>query len=245
MKPKTVELDVQAVIWATGWDPYDARKIEGLGFGTHQNVITNLMMERLASPGGPTGGKIQRPSDGKGVERVAFVQCAGSRDENYLKHCSGVCCLGSLKQARYVREQYPDAEISVFYIDIRAPGRLEDFYAASQQDEKLTLIKGKVARISEVDTAGNLEVEAEDTLSGERVTQQVDLVVLATGLVPAGVGGADVQGGLEFDEHGFLADEQPSGGLLAAGCAKRPVDVGASVRDATGAAMKALHSCVE
>jgi quinone-modifying oxidoreductase subunit QmoA len=245
MKPKTVELDVQAVIWATGWDPYDARKIEGLGFGTHQNVITNLMMERLASPGGPTGGKIQRPSDGKGVERVAFVQCAGSRDENYLKHCSGVCCLGSLKQARYVREQYPDAEISVFYIDIRAPGRLEDFYAASQQDEKLTLIKGKVARISEIDTAGNLEVEAEDTLSGERVTQQVDLVVLATGLVPAGVGGADVQGGLEFDEHGFLADEQPSGGLLAAGCAKRPVDVGASVRDATGAAMKALHSCVE
>ena len=142
-------------------------------------------------------------------------------------------------------EQYPDAEISIFYIDIRAPGRLEDFYFASQQDEKLTLIKGKVAKITEDAATGKLEVEAEDTLSGERVTQQVDLGVLATGLVPAGVGEADVQGGLEFDEHGFLADEQPSGGFLAAGCAKRPVDVGASVRDATGAAMKALHSCVE
>jgi quinone-modifying oxidoreductase subunit QmoA len=245
MKPTRVELDVQAVIWATGWDPYDARKIEGLGFGTHQNVITNLMMERLASHDGPTGGKIQRPSDGKGVERVAFVQCAGSRDENHLKHCSGVCCLGSLKQARYVREQYPDAEISIFYIDIRAPGRLEDFYAASQQDDKLSLIKGKVATITEHPKTGNLEIEAEDTLSGERVIQEVDLVVLATGLVPAGVGEADIQGGLEFDEHGFLAGEQPSGGLLAAGCAKRPVDVAACVRDATGVAMKALHSCVE
>jgi quinone-modifying oxidoreductase subunit QmoA len=88
-------------------------------------------------------------------------------------------------------------------------------------------------------------MEAEDTLSGERVIQEVDLVVLATGLVPAGVGEADIQGGFEFDEHGFLAGEQPSGGLLAAGCAKRPVDVAACVRDATGVAMKALHSCVE
>jgi quinone-modifying oxidoreductase subunit QmoA len=245
MEPEKIELQVQAVVWATGWDPYDASKIEGLGFGAHQNVITNLMMERLASGDGPTGGKIQRPSDGKGIERVAFVQCAGSRDDNHLKHCSGVCCLGSLKQARYVREQYPDAEISIFYIDIRAPGRLEDFFAASQKDEKLSLIKGKVAKITEDAATGNLEVEAEDTLSAERVIQQVDLVVLATGLVPAGVGEAEIEGGLEFDEHGFLTGEQPSDGLLAAGCAKRPVDVAVCVRDATGVAMKALHSCGE
>ena len=113
------------------------------------------------------------------------MQCAGSRDENYLKHCSGVCCLGSLKQARYVREQYPDAQIYIFYIDIRAPGRLEDFYAAMQKDEKLQLIKGKVAKITEDAASGDLVVEAEDTLSGERVSQKVDLVVLATGIVPA------------------------------------------------------------
>jgi quinone-modifying oxidoreductase subunit QmoA len=245
MQPETIEVGVQAVIWATGWDPFDAAKLEDLGFSSYRNVITNLMMERLASGNGPTGGKIQRPSDGNGLESVAFVQCAGSRDDNYLKHCSGVCCLGSLKQVRYVREQYPEAQIYVFYIDIRAPGRLEDFFAATQKDEKLTLIKGKVAKITEDAASGNLEIEAEDTLSGERVQQKVSLVVLATGLVPAGTRGVQIDGGLQTDEHGFLLGEQSYGSLLAAGCAKRPADVAACVRDATGVAMKALHCCVE
>ena len=143
MQPETIEVEVQAVIWATGWEPYDAGKIDGLGFGTYPNVITNVMMERLASPDGPTAGKIQRPSDGKEIETVAFVQCAGSRDENYLKHCSGVCCMGSLKQARYVREQYPDAQIYIFYIDIRAPGRLEDFYAADAEGREAPADQGQ------------------------------------------------------------------------------------------------------
>ncbi len=247
MGPETIELDVQAVIWATGWDPYDAAKIEGLGFGTYPNVITNVMMERLASRGGPTDGKIQRPSDGKEIESIAFVQCAGSRDENYLKHCSGVCCLASLKQARYVREQYPDAQIYIFYIDIRAPGRLEDFFAATTEgDEKLQLIKGKVARITEDAASGDLVVEAEDTLSGEPASQKVNLVVLATGIVPAEAPvQLELDGALDRDEHGFLAPEQSLPGVMGAGCAKRPVEVSASVRDATGAALKALQSCVE
>ena len=232
------------MIWATGWDPPDAAKIEGLGFGLYPNVITNLMMERLASNDGPTAGKIQRPSDEKEIGSVAFVQCAGSRDENYLKHCSGVCCMGSLKQTRYIREQYPDARIYLFYIDLRTPGRLEDFLAESQQDEKLQLIKGKVAKITE--DGSDLVVEAEDTLSGERISQKVDLVVLATGLVPADAS-VDIEfdGDLQKDEHGFLTSDQPLAGLLAAGCAKRPVEVSSCVRDATGAALKALQSCVE
>jgi len=246
MQPQTVELEVQAVVWATGWDAYDAGKIEGLGFGTYPNVITNLMMERLASTDGPTDGKIQRPSDNKEIESVAFVQCAGSRDENYQKHCSGVCCMGSLKQTRYIREQYPDARIYIFYIDIRSPGRLEDFYAEVQKDEKLKLIKGKVAKITEDSAGGDLVVEAEDTLSGECISQKVNLVVLATGLSPADAGiHVEIDGDLQRDEHGFLTNDQPLPGLLAAGCAKRPVDVAACVRDATGIAMKALQSCVE
>jgi quinone-modifying oxidoreductase subunit QmoA len=243
MQSETEEVNVQAVVWATGWRPFDATRLEPLGFGRHPNVITNVMMERLAATGGPTGGRIQRPSDGKGVEAVAFVQCAGSRDENYLRHCSGVCCLASLKQVRYVREQYPDAKIYVFYIDIRAPGRLEDFFVTAKQDEQLTLIKGKVAKITEGPAAGDLVVEAEDALSGERVRQQVSLVVLATGLVPVGGGGVQVEAGLLTDEDGFLLDEQPQGARLAAGCAKRPTEVGACVRDATGVAARALHYC--
>jgi quinone-modifying oxidoreductase subunit QmoA len=247
MKPETIELEVQAIVWATGWEPYDAGQIDGLGFGTYPNVVTNVMMERMAAHNGPTGGKIQRPSDAKEVETIAFVQCAGSRDENYLKHCSGVCCMGSLKQARYVREQYPEAQIYIFYIDIRAPGRLEDFYAEVQKDEKLRLIKGKVAKITEDADSGDLVVEAEDTLSGERVTEKVNLVVLATGIVPtdASAVSIEVAGELQKDEHGFLTSDQSLAGMLGAGCAKRPVDVAACVRDATGAALKALQICAE
>ncbi|HZD04414.1 MAG TPA: CoB--CoM heterodisulfide reductase iron-sulfur subunit A family protein [Longimicrobiales bacterium] len=245
MEEETVEVDVDAVILATGWEPYDAGKIEELGFGTHPDIITNVMMERLAALDGPTAGKILRPSDGQPVESVAFVQCAGSRDVNYLAHCSGVCCLASLKQARYVREQCPDADIWIFYIDIRAPGRLEDFYAASQADEKLHLVKGKVARVEAAPTGGGLLVEAEDVLSGTRMSQAVDLVVLATGIVPSDTGGIRVDGGLHTDEHGFLTREQPLEGLIPAGCAARPIDVASCVRDATGAVMNALQYCRE
>jgi quinone-modifying oxidoreductase subunit QmoA len=242
-KATTVEVDVAAVVFATGWQPYDAVKIENLGFGKYENVITNVMMERLASVSGPTEGKIGRPSDGKDIESIAFVQCAGSRDENYLKHCSGVCCSASLKQASYVRERYPDAQIYIFYIDRRTPGRLEDFLQAREEDEKITLIKGKVAKIEEDPATKDLTVEAEDVLGGGRVQKKVGMVVLATGIVPTEVS-ADLPAELVRDEHGFLVAEQAQTGLLAAGCAKRPVEVAASVRDAVGTALKALQNCV-
>jgi len=245
MEPEIVEVEAQAVIVATGWEPYDASRIEGLGFGTHPDVITNVMMERLAARAGPTNGRILRPSDGEPPKSVAFVQCAGSRDANHLEHCSGVCCLASLKQARYVREQYPEAEVYVFYIDIRAPGRLEDFYQVSQEDEHLHLVKGKVARVTPDDGAGQLVVEAEDVLSTTSISQSVDLVVLATGIVPSDTGGIRVDGGLRTDQHGFLTRKQPTDGLFVAGCATRPTDVATCVRDATSAVMGALQFCRE
>ena len=244
MTPEKEELEFDAVVWATGWNPPDATKFEGLGFGDFPNVVNNVTMERLSAPTGPTGGKIQRPSDGAAPESIAFVQCAGSRDENYYKHCSGVCCMASLKQARYVRDQYPEAQIYVFYIDIRSPGRLEDFFVAVKEDERLALIKGKVANITEDSATGKLTVEAEDILSGQKVAQEVDLVVLATGMIPAGIGDTKVEGGVELDEHGFISIDQPQG-YLAAGVAKRPVDVAVCNRDATGVALKALHLSVE
>ncbi len=119
MPPETLKIKAGSIVLATGWKPYDAKKIDNLGFGTSPNIITNVMMERIASGNGPTQGKITRPSDGKEAKRVAFVQCAGSRDENHLAFCSAVCCLASLKQATYVRDQYPDSEVQMFYIDIR------------------------------------------------------------------------------------------------------------------------------
>ncbi len=245
MEAETIEVEVTSVIWATGWNPPDATRFEGYGFGEYPNVITNVMMERFASANGPTGGRIVRPSDGEGIESIAFVQCAGSRDENYYEHCSGVCCLGSLKQARYVREQYPEAEIDIFYIDIRSPGRLEDFFIATETDEGLTLNKGKVAKITGDPAGGSLTIEAEDALTSQKITKTVDLVVLATGMIPVGIGDTDVEGDLQFDRHGFMVGEQSAAGLFATGCARRPTDVATSVRDATGVAMKALKFHVE
>ena len=105
MQAAKLTYNVGAVVWATGWDPYDATKVDYLGLGTIPNVVTSVMFERLAAYNGPTQGRILRPSDGKEVNSVAFVQCAGSRDENHLKYCSGICCLASLKQATYIRER--------------------------------------------------------------------------------------------------------------------------------------------
>jgi quinone-modifying oxidoreductase subunit QmoA len=234
MKPETLELEVGSIVYATGWDPFDASKIENLDFRGQENVINNMMMERLASPNGPTGGKVLRPSDGKEVESIAFVQCAGSRDENYLPYCSAVCCLASMKQATYVREQYPDSKVYIFYIDIRAPGKYELFYQRLQEDENVSFIKGKVAQINE-DADKNLEVVAEDILTGTKVRKKVDMVVLATGMVPATEGLPMV----ELDEAGFII---PKPGIYSAGVAKKPMEVAASVQDATGAALKAIQT---
>jgi quinone-modifying oxidoreductase subunit QmoA len=235
---KTIEEDVSAVIVATGWAPFQAEAIENLSYSKYENVITNLQMERLAAPDGPTKGRIVTPSSQGPLESLAFVQCAGSRDENYLKHCSGVCCLASLKQARYVREQYPEAQIYIFYIDLRAPGRLEDFLCESEKDEKLELIKGKVAKIHNGGSGGKLVVEAEDVLGGRRVQKQVDLVVLATGMVPSPPEAIDQ---LRQDDDGFLVAEEDPSAFVAAGCVRRPVDVAECVRDATAAALKAIQ----
>jgi quinone-modifying oxidoreductase, subunit QmoA len=184
MEAKTLNLKVGSVVWATGWKPYDAHKLETYGFGQFPDVITNVMMERMAAWGGPTQGKIVRPSDGQPPKTVAFVQCAGSRDQNHLPFCSGICCLASMKEATYVRDQYPDAKIYIFFIDIRATDRLEDFYVKVKKDENLHFFKGKVAKITQDASGKGLVLRVEDTTSEALQEITVDLVVLATGMQP-------------------------------------------------------------
>ena len=234
-QPRTLVLSVGAVVVATGWKPYDATRLENLGFGRLPDVITNTMMERLAAHNGPTGGKIQRPSDGGPIRRVAFVQCAGSRDENHLGYCSTVCCTATIKQVRYVRDQYPDAEIHVFYIDIRTMGTLEDFFEkVAAGDDKLFLHKGKVAKVARVEST-RMKVVAEDTLSGQRIERVVDLVVLATGMEPA----ARLDSPVEYDHYGFVIEG--GNGIHGAGTARRPAEVVTSVQDATASALRAIQ----
>ncbi len=240
MKPKTFNVNVGSVVLATGWSPYDAAKIDNLKYGIYKNVVRNVEMERLAAPNGPTKGKILRPSDKKEIKSIAFVQCAGSRDENHLAYCSSICCLASMKQATYVRSQYPDADIYIFYIDIRATGRFEDFYTKVQTDNKISFIKGKVAKITEDAATKSLTVVAEDILSGQKIYKTVDMVVLATGMVPNGMK-SPMPADIVYDEFGFIVADLQSPGIYTAGCAKKPADVASCIQDATGAALKAIQ----
>jgi quinone-modifying oxidoreductase subunit QmoA len=230
-----------SIIAATGWAPYDVSKVDYLGFGKCKNIVTNVIMERLAATDGPTEGKILRPSDGREPNSVAFVQCAGSRDDNYLPYCSAVCCTASLKQASYVRTLYPDAQITIFYIDIRVPGRLETFYTKVAEEAKIELIKGKVAKIEEDPATCNLRVTAEDLLNGDRSERTFDFVVLASGIVPQTEG---LPAGFMSDEFHFLNDGSEKPGLYSAGCVRRPGEVSATLQDATGAALKAFQCAV-
>jgi len=244
MQPKTLNLNVGAVVWATGWVPYDAKKMDNLGFGKHKNIITNMMMERLAAPNGPTQGKVIRPSDGKAPASIAFVQCAGSRDENYLPYCSYICCMASLKQATYVRAQYPEAKIYIFYIDLRAPGyRYEKFYENIKKDPNVFFIKGKVAEVSEDKAAGSITVVAENAVTGEKIHQAVEMVVLATGMQPTAAVNK-LPGAVKTTPDGFILNDYAVGGMFAAGCANKPADVVSSNQNATGMALKAIQTLV-
>lgn len=244
MAPKTLALNVGAVVWATGWTPYDAKKMDNLGFGKHKNIITNMMMERLAAPNGPTGGKITRPSDGKAPASVAFVQCAGSRDENYLPYCSYICCMASLKQVTYLRAQYPDAKIYIFYIDLRAPGyRYERFYETIKKDPNVVFIKGKVAAVAEDPITANITVTAENAVTGAKVQQAVEMVVLATGMQPTAAL-QKLPGAVKTTPDGFILNDFAAGGMFAAGCANKPADVVSSNQNATGMALKAIQTLV-
>jgi quinone-modifying oxidoreductase subunit QmoA len=199
------------------------------------------MMERLASWTGPTQGKILRPSDGSEPKTVAFVQCAGSRDENHLPFCSGICCLASMKQATYVRDQYPDAKIMIFFIDIRATDRLESFYTKVKEDENIEFFKGKVAQINPGEGGKGLILRVEDTTSESLQEIAADLVVLATGMEP-NTADSPIPFQVPYDDYGFVAAQIATPGIIAAGCSRIPTNVSECVQDGTAAALKAIQS---
>jgi quinone-modifying oxidoreductase subunit QmoB len=172
------EVTVGSIILASGWKPYEAEKLTHLGYGCSPDVITNIQMEEMVSNGG-----IKRPSDGKPIGSVAFIQCAGSRDQEHLPYCSTVCCRVSLKQVVYVREQYPDAKIYMIYKDVRTPAQYERFYTHVQKDDGVFFTKGEIASVAK-DSEGQISVDVRETLLGEDIRIRADLVVLATGMVP-------------------------------------------------------------
>jgi len=229
-----------AVIWATGWRPYDAAKIQPYGYDRYANVITSVEFERMADLKGPTGGKLVRPSDGKEAKNVAFIQCAGSRDRNHLYHCSRICCMASLKQTTYVADAWgDDADITIYYIDIRAIDRFEDFYQKVQANENVKFVKSKVANIIE-DKDGNPVCRGVDTEGYNRYENPHDLVVLAIGMEPS-VNADDFPVKIEINREGFIEPSPENGGVFAAGSASDALDVNRAVQHATGAALRAIQ----
>ncbi len=247
---KTIVEKAGSIIVSTGWKPYDAGKVDGLGFGKYTNVVNNVMMEDLTVQG---KGKIKRPSDNKDVKSVVFVQCAGSRDKNHLPYCSSVCCLTSLKQASYVRNSNPDAKVYIVYKDMRTPGQYENFYKDKQADNGVFLTKGDIAGITE-NPDKSLEVNIKNTLIGEDIRIKADMVVLATGMVPAtdsSILNLQYRQGKElpmlkygFPDSNFICFpyETQRTAIYAAGCVRQPAESKTCKDDATGAALKAIQA---
>jgi quinone-modifying oxidoreductase subunit QmoA len=241
MQEEKLTLNVGAIIWATGWQPFDANKIQPYGYDRIPNVITSVEFERMNDRQGPTGGKILRPSDGKEAKDIAFIQCAGSRDHNYLKHCSRICCTASLKQTTYVRGQYGDeGKSTIYYIDIRAIDRFEDLYTKAKADETVHFIKSKVANITQDKATGNPILHGVDTEGYNRYSTPHDLVVLAIGMQPS-IDFNELGVNLTVNEHGFVENDPSNGGMFAAGCASDALDVNRAAQNATACALRAIQ----
>lgn len=177
---------VGAIVQATGWNPVDPR--EYLPYGNLKDVIRNVEMEEMIK----TKGRLTRPSDGREVKNIAFIQCGGSREKEHHSYCSSICCLTSLKQALYLRESDPDTKAYILYEFIRTPGHYEDFYRRVQEDPGIFLTRGNVDGV-EQDNEGKLLVRVKSAMPGENIELKVDLVVVAAGMVPNAADGEAIR----------------------------------------------------
>jgi heterodisulfide reductase subunit A len=245
-RPERVELNVGAIIVATGFDVFDPRRKPEFGYGVYPEVITTLEFERLASASGPTMGRIAL--NGRLPKQVVFIHCVGSRDRSLgIPYCSRVCCMAVAKQAHLAHDRLPDAEITVFYMDVRAFGKgFEEFYDRVRH-EGVIYRRGNPSEI--IRRGDKVVVRAEDTLLGEPVEVEADLVVLAVGIQPSkGTEGVARILNLARDEDGFFKEAHPklrtmeSGvpGVFLAGCCQSPKDIPDTVAQAKAAASAAM-----
>ncbi|NTU53645.1 MAG: hydrogenase iron-sulfur subunit [Chlorobiaceae bacterium] len=208
----TETFEAGAIVLAAGWRPYNADKLRHLGYGRYRNVVTNLEFEQHVAK---ENGKVSRPSDGKSVKNVVFLQCAGQRDKDHVPYCSTVCCNVSLKQAKYVRESDPDAGAFIVYKDMRTIGLYENFYKTAQDDEGIFLTKGEIVGIrEEPDTT--LIIEIDNQLLGRKMKIKADLLVLATGMVSAMVPEEMSVNNLTPEYIGNIVKRETSDGVIEA-----------------------------
>jgi len=237
---KADTISVGSIVTATGWQPYDANKLTQLGYGK-PNVLTNVEFEEL----------VKNNPNQELPKNILFIQCAGSRDKDHLPYCSGFCCGTSLKQATYIRELSPESNVFIVYKDIRTLGLYEEFYKEVQKDDQIFFTKGEIEAISE--ESNNFNVQVKDTLIGEDISLNVDMIILATGMVPNGTEDLNLKYRLgkglpelkyNFSDSHFICFpyETRRTGIYAAGSLRAPMDIAASKSDAAGAMLKAIQT---
>jgi len=248
-KPEEVDIDVGAIIVSTGFDIYLPFDMPLLGYGKYPNVVTSMEFERLILAAGPTGGKVIRQSDGEKPHRIAFIQCVGSRDKDHYPYCSNYCCMYTLKHVVQLKEKYKeDVEVYVFYMDIRSPSKgYEEFYDRARE-RGVNFIRGRVSRIDEDPATHNLTVHSEDSLLGQPIEIEADMVVLATASIPK-KGSEEVARilNLSRDADGFFMEahpklkplDAPTDGIFFAGACSGLKDIPYSVSQGSGAASRA------
>jgi len=249
MQDEIIELNVGAITVATGMDVYDPTELDEYGYTRFENVVTSLEFERLICAGGPTDGHFVRPSDKKTPKRIGFIQCVGSRAyKRGHPYCSNVCCMNTIKDSLLLKEHYPDTEIYVFYIDIRAFGKgFEDLFNRSKK-AGVRYIRGLPEHITEDPDTGNLLLKVENTTAGCIEDFELDMVVLSVGLEPR-QDGEQLRRLLTLSQtsDGFLAEchpklmpvDAPTRGVFLAGCVEAPKDIKDSVTQASAAAARA------
>jgi len=249
MAPEVVEVEVGAIVVATGYELYQDKAVMAYAYMDHPDVMDGLEFERLLSASGPTGGKVIRPSDRTVPKEVVFIQCGGSREpERGVPYCSKICCMYTAKHAILYKHRVPDGQVYVFYIDIRAGGKgYEEFVTRAMEEDRTVYIRGRVSKVFPHD--GKVMVWGVDTLTGSKVEIGADLVVVASAMVPSeGSRRVAEMLGIGVDEFGFYtaSDEEmtpiESGvpGVFLAGVGLGPQDIPETVAQASGAAAKVL-----
>ncbi len=247
-----VQLNVGAIILATGFGLMDTVPLQRYGYSRIKNVITAMEYERLSSASGPTSGHLERPSDNKLAKKLGFIQCVGSRDVRQSRYCSSVCCMHSTKEAILASEHEPGSQSFIFYTDLRAAGKgFQKYVKRAQEEYGVTYIRGRIGEINE-NKNGDPVIWYEDTETGEVKRMTVDLAILAPSLTPmrASSGLAETVG-VELDQNGFLktdpyfCSETTRAGIFACGYCQNPMDIPESVTSASGAAAGAASIVLE
>ncbi len=256
-KDEFVDQKYGAIVVATGFNPISMDKFDEYAYSQSKDVITSLEFERLMNAAGPTAGKLLRPSDGKHPEKIVFVQCVGSRCsacvEKGKEYCSKICCMYTAKHAMLTRDKYPDTDVTVFYIDVRTPGKnFDEFYRRAVEEYGVHYIKGMVGKISP--EGDKLKVRASDLIANKQINMDADLVVLAAAIEPdKSARPLATMLTASMDTNDFFTEahpklrpvESPTAGVYLSGCCQGPKDIPETVSQAGAAASKVIGLLVK